>query len=534
MQKFTELFIALDSTTKTSEKINLLSTYFSQASTYDAIWALFFLSGRRLKQLVQTKKLREWALELIQLPLWLFEDSYEAVGDLAETIALLLPANNNAQDTMSLHEWVEQKLLKLRKAPEDEQKAIIFSAWQLFTPESCFIWNKLILGNFRVGVSQPLIIKALAKFTNLPENVLAHRLMGQWEPTEHFWYELIHPDILQNNYSRPYPFYLAYPLTSTIDTLGDIDQWQVEWKWDGIRAQIIKRDQQLFIWSRGEELINESFPELMEAAAALPEGTVIDGEILPWQMEPDRVGEFAQLQRRITRKKLTKRLLQEVPIIFIAFDILEYKGSDLRQENLRERRLNLINLFTQLNASCALRLSTPLNVNNWEQVRQLQASARTHKVEGVMLKYLNGAYLTGRKRGEWWKWKIDPYTIDAVLIAAQRGHGKRSSLYTDYTFGLWAGEKLVSFTKAYSGLTDEELHQVDAFIRRNTVERFGPVRTVKPKLVFELAFEGIQRSTRHKSGFAVRFPRILRQRLDKTIEQADSLTNLETLLTQGN
>ncbi len=527
MKRFTDLYLALDSTTRTTEKISLLVNYFKSSTAQDSIWALYFLSGRRFKSLISTKKIRAWSLELIGLPEWLFEDCYEAVGDLAETIALLMP--QKSVTTMgSLHEWIENKLLALRNAADNKQKEIMVNAWQSLTLDSCFIWNKLIMGNFRVGMSHLLVIKAIANLANLPENVIAHRLMGSWVPNEMFWHALINPLTLEHNHSRPYPFYLAYPLTEQISDLGNIHEWQIEWKWDGIRAQIIKRQNEIFIWSRGEELINEKFPELINAAQRLPNEIIIDGEILPWQS--NQVANFAQLQRRISRKNLTKKILEDIPVIFLAFDILEHEGKDIRNLTLSNRRILLESTINYCNQS-HLKLSPILKSNNWNELSVMQKSARSHRTEGLMLKYLQGYYLTGRKRGEWWKWKIDPYTIDAVLVAAQRGHGRRSSLYTDYTFAIWAGKVLVPLAKAYSGLTDSELHQIDAFIRHNTLQRFGPVRTVKPILVFELAFEGIQQSTRHKSGFAVRFPRILRQRLDKTAEQADNIDTLTELFT---
>jgi DNA ligase-1 len=572
MKAFTELYAALDETTKTNLKVAALTEYLNTVSPEDAAWAIYFLTGRKPKQLVQTPKVVGWAVEAAAIPSWLFAESYDSVGDLAETIALLLPEHQRSSDK-SLTYWVEQRLIKLRGMPEIQQKEAMLLAWQELDQNQRYIWNKLITGAFRVGVSQQLVIKAIATVSGIEPAVIAHRMMGNWEPTASFYTLLIAQDSGESAISRPYPFYLAYPFEALPETLGDIRDWQAEWKWDGIRSQLIKRNGQIFIWSRGEELVTERFPELLAMAQNLPDGTVIDGEILPWREA--NVLPFALLQQRIGRKILSQKILNEVPVIIMAYDLLEFEGVDIREKALSFRRELLTRVVcglpakiddrttlpaqdakssdgqlllaikipracnpgetAEVFATCKridpkLRLSPIVEESSWDDLLAVRATAREMNVEGLMLKRLDSPYKVGRQRGDWWKWKINPHTIDAVLINAQRGSGKRASVYSDYTFGVWDGDKLVPIAKAYSGLTDVEIAQVDSFVRANTLEKFGPVRSVKPELVFELGFEGIQKSPRHKSGVAVRFPRMLRWRLDKPASEADSLDTLKALL----
>jgi ATP-dependent DNA ligase len=527
VKHFASLYMELDGTTKTNEKIAALTRYFSLAPPEDAVWAVHFLIGRRPRQLVPTRKLCEWATVEAGVPGWLFEESYEAVGDLAETVALLLPAPAASSD-LPLHYWIEQRLLLLRDQQESRQRESLLLAWRELDASQRFVWNKLITGEFRVGVFQKLVIRGLSKASGVKDAVLAHRLMGDWDPTPEFYRQLVLPETRDTDVSRPYPFFLAYPLEGEVQVLGDPGEWQVEWKWDGIRAQLIRRNSQVFVWSRGEELVTDRFPELSGLGKFLPDGTVIDGEIVAWKDERPLL--FGQLQRRIGRKDLNKKILSEVPVVLLAYDLLEDNGEDVRGQELRWRRERLEGLANQIPATEAFRISASIKAQNWEEWSTIRQQARQHSVEGLMLKRLASPYGVGRQRGDWWKWKVEPFSVDAVLIYAQRGHGRRASLYTDYTFGVWEGDHLVPFAKAYSGLTDEEIRQVDAFVRRNTLEKFGPVRTVKPELVFELAFEAIRRSSRHKSGFAVRFPRMARWRTDKKIEEADSLDTIRAFV----
>jgi DNA ligase-1 len=527
VKNFTSLFVELDETTKTNEKIAALVRYFSQVPAEDAIWAIHFLMGRKPKRLVATRKLCEWAAAEAGIPDWLFDESYDAVGDLAETVALILPTLA-ASSNLPLHHWIEERLLSLRNQEELVQRNKLVLAWRELDAGQRFVWNKLITGEFRVGVSQKLVIRGLAKASGVKDAVLAHRLMGDWAPTAEFYQQLILPDAQATDVSRPYPFFLAYPLPGEVQDLGDLAEWQAEWKWDGIRAQIIRRDGAPFIWSRGEELITERFPEPASLGRLLPDGTVIDGELIAWKDGTPLP--FAQLQRRIGRKDLGRKILSEIPVVLLSYDLLEDQGQDVRGRELSWRRTRLEELASQLSGHEAFKISPLLKAQSWDDLTKIRQHARQNGVEGIMLKRLSSAYGVGRQRGDWYKWKIEPFSVDAVLIYAQRGHGRRASLYTDYTFGIWDGDRLVPFAKAYSGLTDEEIHEVDAFVRRNTLEKFGPVRTVKPELVFELAFEAIQRSSRHKSGFAVRFPRMARWRRDKKIEEADSLDTIRSLL----
>jgi DNA ligase-1 len=528
MKAFTDLYTRLDETNKTNEKIEALVRYFETAPPADAVWAIYFLSGQRPRQIISGTRLSEWVTDAAGIPFWLFRESYDAVGDIAETITLLLPETGASSD-LPFHIWIEERLLPLQTMSEDERRHSILTAWRELNRPQRFIWNKLLTGSFRVGVSRKLVTRALAEVSSIDEAVIAHRMMGNWQPTPTFYHMLMATNTTDANISAPYPFFLAYALDAPPeDALGERADWQVEWKWDGIRAQLIRRAGQSFLWTRGEELVSDRYPEITAAAASLPDGCVIDGELLPWLGE--RALPFAQLQRRIGRKTLTKNLLAEIPVILLAYDLLEDEGVDIRQLPLRERRARLERIIQAANMP-QFQLSHILPEQDWTTLARVREESRERRVEGFMIKRLSSPYRVGRVRGDWWKWKIEPYTIDAVMVYAQRGSGKRASLYTDYTFAVWNDERqLVPFAKAYSGLTDSEIREVDQFVRRHTEEKFGPVRSVKPELVFEIAFENIQRSTRHKSGIAVRFPRILRWRKDKLPEDADTLADIEKML----
>jgi DNA ligase-1 len=522
MKNFANLFTALDQTTKTLGKIDALVDYFRQAPDADKLWAMALLSHRRPKRTVNTTLLATWASAQAGLPLWLFEESYHVVGDLAETITLLLPPPRTTSDE-SLTYWINF-IRALEPLTIEEKQAQIYDAWSRLDHTERFVFNKLITGGFRMGVSQQLMVKALAKHTGTRETVLAHKLMGNWTPDQNTFTQLLEEE--QHDISRPYPFYLAYALEDDVTTLGTPEEWYAEHKWDGIRGQIIVRDRQLFVWSRGEELVTDKYPEYTVMLDLLPDGTVLDGEILPFL--DDRPLSFNHLQTRIGRKTLSAKLLREVPVAFVAYDVLEWGGTDLRERPMHDRRAILETICAQSHP--VLRLSALVTFATWEALAAERLRARELVSEGIMLKRKTSSYRTGRRRGDWWKWKIDPLTVDAVMIYAMHGAGRRANLYTDYTFAVWDQGQLVPFTKAYSGLTDDEIRAVDRWIKQNTLERFGPVRSVKPELVFEIAFEGIAKSSRHKSGIALRFPRIRRWRQDKPAAEADTLESLRLLL----
>lgn len=523
MKHFTQLFTELDQTTKTLGKIKALVEYFEKAADQDKLWAVALLSHRRPKRTVNASYLAQWANELSKLPAWLFDESYHIVGDLAETITLVLPSEYDPSD-FSLTYWMDFiKELESREV-EDKKHQIVW-AWQRLNESERFVFNKLLTGSFRIGVSQQLMVKALAKYANVKESTVAHRLMGNWSPDINVFEELVYTTD-EADISRPYPFYLAYALDSPVADLGDPSEWIAERKWDGIRGQVIVRKGHLFVWSRGEELVTDKYPEYQVMLSLLPDGTAIDGEIMPFRN--DQPMTFNHLQTRIGRKTLSQKLLTDVPVAFIAYDLLEWNGEDVRQWPLADRRKKLEEICSV--NSKVLRLSPEVLFHSWEQLAAEREKSRDFLSEGIMLKRRDSVYRNGRRRGDWWKWKIDPFSVDAVLIYAMRGHGRRANLYTDYTFAVWDGDQLVPFTKAYSGLTDDEIREVDRWVKSNTVERFGPVRSVKPELVFEIHFEGINRSTRHKSGIALRFPRMSRWRKDKKPEEANTINDLNALL----
>ncbi len=527
MKSFSLLIQELDQTTKTNARLKALTNYFERAESGDILWAIALFTGRRPKRPVVVSKLRKWAAEAGGVEHWLFEDSYHVVGDLAETIALILP-EPEAHHDRSLRDWMRW-LIELRDFEEPDQKHAILQAWSGLTADERFVFNKLITGGFRIGVSQKMMVKALAHHLDKDEASLAHRLTGKWDPESTTFDTLLLEENTKDDASKPYPFYLAYQLEQELEELGKPEEWQAEWKWDGIRGQVIIRNKEVFVWSRGEELVTEKYPEYHLFASALPDGTVLDGEILAH--DGNTPLNFNVLQTRIGRKTVSKKLLNDAPVVLMAYDLLEHQGEDIRARPMEERRKLLESLVEEV-GSPKLLLSPTVEFDSWEKLAQERARSRELMSEGIMLKRKNSDYKVGRKRGDWWKWKVDALTIDAVMIYAMRGHGRRANLYTDYTFAVWKGDELVPFTKAYSGLTDAEFRKVDSFVKKNTIDRFGPVRSVNPELVFEIAFEGIAKSTRHKSGVALRFPRMKRWREDKPASEANTLEDLNALLEQ--
>jgi DNA ligase 1 len=535
MRRFANLVWTLGNATKTNDKLNALIEYFEQSDDRDKVWVIAIFSGRRPKRIVSSAFLMECCIGLTGIPAWLFEECYHTVGDLGETLSLLVPENKEGVGGLPLFHYMEM-LIRLQKADDEEKKKFILESWEGMSRNEMFVFNKLITGNFRIGVSQKMIVNALARTVHNDPSVIAHRISGNWDPATFPFNELSGKESALLDHSRPYPFYLAYALEEDLDSLGDPGDWLAEWKWDGIRGEIIRRDGQLFVWSRGEELITDKFPEYLPLQNLLPEGTVLDGEIIC--LSPavsDSIDfsplPFAMLQTRIGRKNITRKQLTEAPVGFIAYDLLEYRGEDFRDRPQQERREILENIVAEIHFP-PLRISPLIPFHLWEELGAIRVKARELGSEGLMLKRKEAVYQTGRKRGDWWKWKIDPLVIDAVMVYAQKGHGRRSNLYTDFTFAVRKGDELVTFTKAYSGLTDKEFSEVDFFVKRNSLEKFGPVRTVKPELVFEIAFEGIAASSRHKSGVALRFPRISRWRRDKKPDEINTLEDLQLMLRQ--
>ncbi len=543
MKQFAALVYTLGTSTKTNEKLQALQEYFAAAPPKDMVWVIAVFSGRRPKRIVNSTFLKALCMEISNTPAWLFEECYHTVGDLGETIALLLPETetlpagrqdvNDSDKTLSHY---LETFISIIKEPDEIKSDFIVNSWQEMDRNEKFVFNKLITGGFRIGVSQTIMVKALAKTKDVSPSVIAHRISGNWDPATTTAEDLLSEISSNIDHSKPYPFYLSYAVEDDPAVLGNINEWTAEWKWDGIRGQMIKRNNELYVWSRGEELVTEKFPEYAAFANQLPEGSALDGEIICLDVTASpqiKPLPFASLQTRIGRKTITKKQLTEAPVGFIAYDILEYEGKDLRETPFIERRFLLEKIIQQV-AHPLLLISPTLQAGDWNQLHESRATSRDIGSEGLMLKRNNSAYLSGRKKGDWWKWKIDALTIDAVMIYAQKGHGRRSNLYTDYTFAVKDGDNLVSFAKAYSGLTDKEFAQVDAFVKRNSIEKFGPVRTVKPELVFEIAFEGIAASNRHKSGVALRFPRISRWRKDKTVDEINTIDDLKEMLRMYN
>lgn len=594
MRRFATLYRELDRSTATLDKRAALVRYFRDAPPRDAAWALHLLAGGKVagakKRIANTRELRAWIAAEAGLPDWLVDDSYDQVGDLAETLALLLDDPAQRAADVPLSEWIERRLLPVANRDEDVRRAVVVEAWRTLCFDERLLFNKLLTGALRVGVSQRLVQQALAEMSGVDIARIAQRMLGEWSPTPAFLERLLSHEALESDRQQPYPFFLATPIEAALRpeaaaedgqgttasegrapepadagsaatgdrgdraleadadpagaadsatalandpgaierALGPVDDWLLEWKWDGIRLQLIRRGGEVALWSRGEERLDGRFPEIEDAARALPRDCVLDGELLAWRAGEDAPLAFTALQTRIQRRKPGPKTLADTPVRVQAYDLLELDGVDWRERPQRERREALATLL-EAHDDPRIVLSPLVDVEHWAHAAALRGQARERGVEGLMLKRAVAPYQGGRRRGDWWKWKIDPLTVDAVLIYAQSGHGRRSTLYTDYTFGLWDGDALVPVAKAYSGLDDAEILRLDRWIRAHTLERFGPVRSVPGVHVFELGFEAVNRSTRHKSGIAVRFPRILRWRQDKPAAEADRLDTLRAL-----
>lgn len=527
MKQFSELISAIEITNKTNAKIDALVNYLATAPDKDKLWLIALFTGKRPKRPIKTSLMKQWCMELTNIPEWLFLESYSAVGDLGETLALLLPKPKHQLD-LSLNEWM-MELKALKAKSEEEKKDFVLEAWTGLDQQERLIFNKLIGGSFRIGVSKKTLVNALAKLTDIDANQLMHSIIGNWDVDTITFEELILGSHINYDNSKPYPFCLAYALEKDLTALGPSEDWLVEQKWDGIRGQVVKRNGEIYIWSRGEELVTKQFPELVDALSNFKDNFVIDGEILA--MKDNDVLLFNDLQKRLNRKHVTNKLLQDVPVGFKAYDILEYNSEDIRALPFEERREQLEAIFNSVALPKSLQLSFLVEFEKWDDLHTIRENSRTINSEGLMLKQKKSPYHTGRKKGDWWKWKVDPLTIDAVMIYAQKGSGRRSSKYTDYTFAVKKENGLVTVAKAYSGLTDKEITEISRWVNQNAIEKFGPVRTVKPELVFEIAFEGIALSNRHKSGVALRFPRIARWRKDKPVEDIDTIESVKQLIT---
>lgn len=527
MREFKKLYSQIDQTQSTNEKTALIRNYFLQTPSEDAAWALFFLTGERIRRLVSSADLSRWCKEYLQIPDWLYDESFAAVGDTAETISLLLNHQEGDDVNLTLSQLMEQHLLPLQNKTEEEKKQIIQTFWQKLDRKSCYIFNKLLTGGFRVGVSKLITTKALALALDVPRERLVQAINQIQRPSKKTFDELRELKSTAPSSAHPYPFYLASPLEKELDSLGDSSQWLAEWKWDGIRAQLIFHDTAVYVWSRGNEMITEQCPDLIHEVKSWKNSIILDGEILAYRS--GKPLPFFALQKRLGRKKPSLKIQEEIPLSFMAYDMLSWNEKDYRQFPLQERRDLLVQFVHELKSSKIL-LSPALDFKSWEELKILQQTAKDYAAEGVMLKERTSPYLSGRVKGAWWKFKVDPMTIDAVLLYAQPGSGYRANLYTDYTFAVWNEGELVPIAKAYSGLSNIEIEELDRWIRRHTVEKFGPVRQVEPFQVFEIAFESVQPSSRHKSSLALRFPRILRWRKDKTADQADQLSEVKKFL----
>ena len=524
MKLFSRLFHNLDSTTKANDRIDFLVAYFKEADPLDAIWSIWFLIGNRVKGVLKTSELRQFISEFSGIPLWLVEECNDCVGDLAETVSLLIEKSSETRSEIALREIVERYLLSLAGMKIEQKRERLYEAWRLLGTENLLPFHKLITGGFRMGVSSGILYKALAKVGKVEPAIIAQRLSGEWHPDNSDMASIMNPSLNNSRICKPYPFCLAHPLQTRPESLGSREDWQVEWKWDGIRAQLVIHQDKCMLWSRGGQIVGESFPEILEATKLISRDLCLDGEILAWGR--DGLRSFSHLQRRLGRKNPSVNIIKNLPVRFIAYDLLRLDKQDVRGKPLSFRRNKLELILEILPPNFPIGVSPLVEKHSWDALKYLREESRSRGVEGFMLKRKESSYETGRVKGGWYKWKIDPFLADMVVVSAQLGRGKRANLYSDYSLAVWNNEELVTVAKAYSGLSIKEIEEVDAFVRKNISGKFGPVRGVKPGLVFEIAFEGVSISNRHKSGIALRFPRIHRWRKDKNPEEIGTLDEI--------
>ncbi len=540
LKNFSELFVDLDSSNSTNNKIEFLKNYFLSNDPIDNSWAIYLLTGKSNKRFISGRYLKNLFSQIYEYPQWLIDTCYLKVGDSAEVITLLLKNKTNSRkkklSNISLNELLSEIIPALSKLNEEEKNLEIKNLWETLPEDNHLIFNKILTGTFRVGVSIGLITKSISKLINIEEEIISHRLMGNFVPSIDSYEFLINKTInLQELNSKPFPFLLANTIEDKIFK-NSINDFQFEWKYDGIRMQLIKRSGNVSLWTRGQELVNESFPELVEKMSHIKDDFVLDGELLVWNFKEQIAFDFSLLQKRINRKSPTRSIQKKYPIIFIAYDLLEINGKDIREIKLENRRIELEKYFskwqnkTENNISNIFKICDLIFPKNWTDALTYKEKSRENNTEGLIIKKKTSIYSFGRKKGIWWKYKVDPMQLDAVLIYAKGGSGRRAGLYTDYSFALWKDQELIKFASAYSGLTNIEIKELDKWIRKNTIEKFGPVRSLKPEMVFEISFEKIQISKRHKSGIAVRFPRITKWRKDKKINDADSIENAYELM----
>ena len=554
MKRFSRLVIELAETRRTSAKVALLENYLREAPAADVAHVLGFLVGRRRPRRLPTRRLREWLAESIELPEWLVAACHEHVGDLAETLAILAEDIEDradagvADDGPSLDEVMQQYVLTPDLQAERTAQPRIIEAWRRFDRDERFVLHKLLGGGFRMGVGRALVIEALARVAEVDPAVMAHRLAGDPRLDAARVTRLLSGVDDTDDAARPYPLALATPIemapsaggvandpAAITAALGDVSDWQIEPKWDGIRGQLVRRGSTIALWSRHDEPIDRSFPEIVGSAAGLSHDVVLDGEVIAVEDAAPRP--FAELQRRLGTTRVEPMLFGGTPVAFIAFDLLELDGVDLRSEALEQRRHRLETLLRDRDPLDPIRLGPIVEVHSWSTAAEVRAESRRRRIEGLVVKRRSSPYRGGRVRGDWWKWKIDPFTADLVMTAARLGHGRRAGLYTDYTLAAWTGHdtpddprRLVTVASAYSGLEDREISTLDAWIRRSTVGRRGPVRLVEPTVVMEVAFEAVRESDRHRGGIALRFPRIVRIRADKRAEEADEVGTIAALV----
>lgn len=523
MKRFAELCAILESTANAREKMAALTVYFQDAPPPDAIWAIRLLLGWKPSRIATSQTLRRWARECVQFPDWLFEESCAAVGNLLETLALLIPLPDTPGD-VPLHVRMQRDLLPLRDLTENEQRAAVSAAWTQMDAQQRFVWNTLLTGGFRPHVSEKTLIRALSAWRGLPTTVLACRLKQEWEPTVAGYRALFSHDIAALDSSQLYPFQRWYEEPPARGASGAIGDWRIDWHRNGMRAQLIKRGSSVFLWSDDHVIVNDTFPEICEAMAAMTDGTVLDGVITAWSA--DGPLHRAELERRMKRKRLTKKFKHEVPVRYWVYDLLEIQGEDVRTQPFRQRIHQAAGIIPT-EVGSVIHLAEPLEAASWHRLHALRNDARRHGADGVLLRrWTASACPSTRKADQWRVWKADPLTAPVVLVYVQALNAASGQRSVEGTFAAWDGGDLVPVAKTSAGFSDEDVNAIEEFAKQHTVERFGPVRSLKAELVFTLAFDSVSLSTRRKSGLVLHHPRVAGRLLDASIHDAERIAIL--------
>jgi len=540
MKAFADLWATLEGQLSEARSAQILARYLQQTSAEDAAWAIYLLCGKKPKKLLSARELVEYFLQTSGTPGWLFWESDDVVGDVNETIALLNDTfmdetasqqnrnENSHPQQNSLAFWMENQLNTLAEVAQSQRPAFLGNCWQKLGYREAFIINRILTGTWKSNLPLKTIAQALSIVSGQEPMTLMHRLKADWLPNKVFYAKLIAEDQPTFQTEQKFSFGEFKPLEeSSIESLGAVEDWWLAWQWEGLRVQCIRRADDCFLWSQNGELVTDRFPELHEMAQKLPEGTILEGVIVACSGQAPLP--LADLQPRLGGKSVNRKMMESCPVAFVATDLQLLANEDMRNLPAQQRKTRLAQLANDI--GFPLVHFPRIEIDQWAHARKLLQEARQHHAEGLSLQRLNSPYPIQNQQADWWSWKVQPHTINAILLYAKMEMAGRSQKQTtEYTFAVWHEDQLVPVARTGIGLPPEEAELLDGWIRANTYERFGPVRSVEPFHVYEIAFDGITPSKRHKCGFVLREPRIINPRPHTPIEEASRLEDLHRLL----